>query len=186
MATHLAHEPGLSSEAERERRIARGDAIWRASRQQAFDLDQHGDLLTAILDEIRAAPDLSQRELALIMRRHTLPNGDMLSKDLIIRGYRELCRLEDRDPDPAIFLRLRIKPTRTISGVAPVAVLTELHPCPGECIFCPEPEGMPPLTTFPLARPAPGESFAASEGTAPGTTLGISTGGPRPDSGFPW
>ena len=39
--------------------------------------------------------------------------------------------------------RLRVKPTRTISGVAPVAVLTEPFPCPGECIFCPSIDAMP-------------------------------------------
>jgi elongator complex protein 3 len=31
----------------------------------------------------------------------------------------------------------------TISGVAPVAVLTEPYPCPGTCIFCPEQKEAP-------------------------------------------
>ena len=106
-------------------------------------MEDHGDILTAILDEVRVTPDLTQKELSQIMRRHTLPNGDMLSKDRIIRGYRQLCRREGRSPDVALVRRLRVKPTRTISGVAPVAVLTEPYPCPGECIFCPEPTGMP-------------------------------------------
>ena len=100
-------------------------------------------MLTAILDEVRKSPGLSQEELARIMRSHTLPNGDMLSKDRIIRGYRQLCRHENRSPDPTLVRRFRVKPTRTISGVAPVAVMTEPHPCPGKCIFCPEPAGMP-------------------------------------------
>jgi elongator complex protein 3 len=39
--------------------------------------------------------------------------------------------------------RLRVKPTRTISGVAPVTVLTEPFPCPGECVFCPQVDRMP-------------------------------------------
>jgi len=112
-------------------------------RRHSFDLEQHGDVLTAILDEVRKASDLSQEELSHIMRSHTLPNGDMLSKDRIIKGYRQLCKRENRSPDPAMVHRLRVKPTRTISGVAPVAVLTEPSPCPGECIFCPEPAGMP-------------------------------------------
>ena len=33
---------------------------------------------------------------------------------------------------------LRIKPTRTLSGVAPVAVMTSPYPCPhGKCLPCP-------------------------------------------------
>ncbi len=123
--------------------MARDKERWQKAHRQSFDLDEHGDVLMAILDEVRERPDLSQKELSQIMRSHTLPNGDMLSKDRIIKGYRELCRRENRSPDPALVRRLRVKPTRTISGVAPVAVLTEPHPCPGECIFCPEPAGMP-------------------------------------------
>jgi elongator complex protein 3 len=117
--------------------------VWRKAHRRSFDLEQHEDVLIAILDDVRGKPDLSQRELSKIMRAHTLPNGDMLSKDRLIRGYRELCKREGRAADPQIVRRLRVKPTRTISGVAPVAVLTEPYPCPGECIFCPEPAGMP-------------------------------------------
>ncbi|MEK7311758.1 MAG: tRNA uridine(34) 5-carboxymethylaminomethyl modification radical SAM/GNAT enzyme Elp3, partial [Chloroflexota bacterium] len=39
--------------------------------------------------------------------------------------------------------RLQMKPTRTISGVAPVTVLTKPYPCPGKCIFCPTDVRMP-------------------------------------------
>ena len=38
---------------------------------------------------------------------------------------------------------LRLKPTRTISGVAPITIFTKPYPCPGQCIFCPSQEGMP-------------------------------------------
>jgi elongator complex protein 3 len=128
---------------EAEQTVTRRDEAWRKTHRRSLDLDEHGDILIAILDEVREAPDLSQKELSQILRSHTLPNGDMLSKQRIIEGYRELCRREERSPDPALIRRLRVKPTRTISGVAPVAVLTEPHPCPGACIFCPEPSGMP-------------------------------------------
>jgi elongator complex protein 3 len=36
-----------------------------------------------------------------------------------------------------------MKPRRTLSGVAPVTVLTKPYPCPGECIFCPSDDNMP-------------------------------------------
>ncbi len=44
------------------------------------------------------------------------------------------------EPDERELLRriLRVKPTRTLSGVAPVAVMTSPHPCPhGICLPCP-------------------------------------------------
>ena len=38
---------------------------------------------------------------------------------------------------------MRRKPIRTLSGVAPVTVLTKPYPCPGKCIFCPSDVRMP-------------------------------------------
>jgi len=116
---------------------------WKTAQRAPFDLERHGDVLVAILDEVRAASDLSQKRLMRILRRHPLPEGGMLSKSQILRGYAQLCAREGEEPDRALVRRLRVKPTRTISGVAPVTVLTEPFPCPGECIFCPDVERMP-------------------------------------------
>ncbi len=103
----------------------------------------NGDLLAAILDEVLATPECSHTRLVRILRRHTLQGGKMLSKSQFLEGYAQLCEREGREPDPKIVRLLRVKPTRTISGVAPVAVLTKPAPCPGECIFCPAPDQMP-------------------------------------------
>lgn len=136
--------------------------------KRSFVLEQHEDILLAILDEVRAAPDLSQPKLSKIMRSHPLPDGRMLSKDRIIRGYRALCRRDGLSVDRAMIRRLRVKPTRTISGVAPVAVLTEPHPCPGECIFCPDSAGMPKsyLPDEPGAMRAAAHAFDPYDQTA--------------------
>jgi len=122
---------------------SQNEAEWRKTHRKRFDLEAHEDILVGILEEVQERPELSQKELGQILRRHTLPNGDLLSKDRLIRGYRQLCAREGRSPDIKVVRRLRIKPTRTISGVAPVAVLTKPYPCPGECIFCPDPHEMP-------------------------------------------
>jgi elongator complex protein 3 len=119
------------------------ERTWRAERESPFDLQQHGDLLVAILDEVQAAMEWSQERLMRILRQHPLPGGKTLSKSQLLKGYAQLCALEEQAPDPILVRRLRAKPTRTISGVAPVAVLTEPAPCPGECIFCPTVERMP-------------------------------------------
>jgi elongator complex protein 3 len=112
---------------------------WRAARLTPLDLD----LLAAVLEEVQAAPELSERRLLRILRRHPLPDGNLLSKDQILRGYAQLCRQQGHHPDPRLISRLQAKPVRTISGVAPVTVLTEPAPCPGACIFCPAVAGMP-------------------------------------------
>nr|HID14597.1 tRNA uridine(34) 5-carboxymethylaminomethyl modification radical SAM/GNAT enzyme Elp3 [Anaerolineae bacterium] len=121
----------------------RREAAWRAAHQTPFDLERYEDLLVAILNEVRAAPERSEERLARILRRHPLPDGNLLSKNQILKGYRQLCAREGQSPDPELVQRLRVKPTRTISGVAPVTVLTEPFPCPGECVFCPTVERMP-------------------------------------------
>jgi elongator complex protein 3 len=46
----------------------------------------------------------------------------------------EVCNKEERD---ALLGVLRTKPTRTISGVSVIAVMTEPRPCPGKCTYCP-------------------------------------------------
>jgi elongator complex protein 3 len=120
-----------------------GERARRAAQGASFDLEQHGDLLAAILEELQAAPEVSGGQLTRILRRHPLPDGQMLSKSQLLDGYTQLCELEGQAPDPELVRRLRVKPTRTISGVAPVSVLTEPFPCPGECVFCPEVERMP-------------------------------------------
>jgi len=116
---------------------------WRATHRTPFDLEKHGSLLTAILLEIQATPKPSEKALTRILRSHPLPGGKVLSKSRVLDGYAQWCEREKRAPDPELVRRLRVKPTRTISGVAPVTVLTEPFPCPGECIFCPDVEHMP-------------------------------------------
>jgi elongator complex protein 3 len=116
---------------------------WRAAHRAPFDLERHGELLVAILNEIQAAPDLTPKRLTRILRRHPLPDGHVLAKGQLLKGYTQLCAQQGREPDPGLVRRLQVKPTRTISGVAPVTVLTEPFPCPGECVFCPEIERMP-------------------------------------------
>lgn len=118
-------------------------ASWAAAHRALLDQEQCEPVLRAVLGEIEAAPALNARRLAQILRAHPLPDGGLLAKDQILRGYRQLCRQEGRQPDPELVRRLRVKPTRTISGVAPVTVLTRPQPCPGVCIFCPSVADMP-------------------------------------------
>ena len=66
-----------------------------------------------------------------------------IPKPTLVAGYRHLVAEGDLEPDPLLMKRIRMKPMRTQSGVAPVTVLTAPAGCPGKCIFCPDDWRMP-------------------------------------------
>jgi len=81
-------------------------------------------------------------ELRPALHRHPA-RGTYLSKDFLIAEYRAMTAAGELRADPALLASLRMKPVRTLSGVATVSVLTRPYPCPGECIFCPDDSRMP-------------------------------------------
>jgi elongator complex protein 3 len=81
--------------------------------------------------------------LRTILARYPKEGKGFYSKADLVAGYRHLVEEGDLDPDPMIMERIRMKPMRTASGVAPVTVLTAPAGCPGKCIFCPDDWRMP-------------------------------------------
>ena len=70
-------------------------------------------------------------------------NIGILENSEMIRIYNELvgCGKARRSLD---FERLiRKRSIRTLSGIAPVAVLTKPYPCPGKCVYCPTEKDVP-------------------------------------------
>jgi elongator complex protein 3 len=118
-------------------------AAWEAVHSQPLPLDEHQSDLLVVIREIRAEPRFGVRAYNRILRR-TTPKGQRLyTKDQLVKGYHALVEAGLLTPDEETLRRLRMKPTRTLSGVAPVTVLTGPHPCPGQCIFCPTETRMP-------------------------------------------
>ncbi|MBR58470.1 MAG: tRNA uridine(34) 5-carboxymethylaminomethyl modification radical SAM/GNAT enzyme Elp3 [Myxococcales bacterium] len=101
------------------------------------DYDRYSGLVRAIVHDIAEVDVLDYPRLDVILRRHSLPEGGCFSKRMVLQVYRKLCADGMMELDPTIVEKLQTKKTRTISGVAPVTVLTKPHPCPGKCIFCP-------------------------------------------------
>ncbi len=95
----------------------------------------------ALLREIAAAP-ADDWDLMPLLRRYPRPGGTY-AKSQLLGAYRELVEEGALEQSARVEQRLRGRPVRTISGVAPVAVLTEPYPCPGSCIFCPDQEDAP-------------------------------------------
>lgn len=123
---------------------------WQAKRSD-FDPAAHSVELYAIFQEIIQVPDEEwdlHTSLRPILTRYPKGGKGLYSKANLIAGYRHLVAEGDLDPDPALMGRIRMKPMRTQSGVAPVTVLTAPAGCPGECIFCPDDWRMPKSYLF--------------------------------------
>ncbi len=118
---------------------------WRKKRL-AFEPADHSGNLYAIFQKILAVPDGEwddQQSLRNVLRQFPKDGTGLYSKSNLIAGYRHLLAEGDIEPEPTIMRRIRMKPMRTQSGVAPVTVLTAPAGCPGQCIFCPDDWRMP-------------------------------------------
>jgi len=90
------------------------------------------------LEDVRRGMDVMDA-----VRHHPLSNGGYVSKDMLVAVYRQQVAERGEAEDPAFLARIRMKPVRSLSGVTTITVLTAPHPCPGECIFCPDDARMP-------------------------------------------
>ncbi len=116
-------------------------AEWTAKHDWSVTPAEEAQLLRLItaVAELRAA---RPRDVARLLRRYPRANGQF-SKDQLVTAYRHFCDTGQVAYDAEVLRRLQMKPTRTLSGVATVTVLTKPFPCPGECIFCPTDVRMP-------------------------------------------
>jgi elongator complex protein 3 len=80
--------------------------------------------------KINSPADLmrAKREVAKKYGIKILRNSDILKK---------------ADKNSELYKILRKRAVRTLSGIAPVAVLTKPYPCPGKCVFCPTEKDVP-------------------------------------------
>ena len=133
------------SQAEIPADVIEKSEAWQAKRRD-FDPTADAATLYAIFQAVQAVPDAAWHErnsLQSILVRHPKQGKGLYSKANLIAGYRYLVAEGDLEADPLLEKRIRMKPMRTQSGVAPVTVLTAPAGCPGKCIFCPDDWRMP-------------------------------------------
>lgn len=91
-------------------------------------------------------PDISREIIEALFSRATRPGDVTRIKVEVCRRHgapavpRNSALLAAATPEERVAIRklLLVKPTRTLSGVAPVAVMTSPYPCPhGKCLPCP-------------------------------------------------
>lgn len=116
-----------------------------------------------IFQEILLIPDnkWSYKKFHKILRNHPRDGSGIFSRNNLVEGYRYLSEVAGTEVDQKVLDRIKMRPTRTISGVTPVTVLTKPFPCPGKCIFCPNDVRMPKsyLRDEPGAQRAERNSF---------------------------
>ncbi|MBU4331718.1 tRNA uridine(34) 5-carboxymethylaminomethyl modification radical SAM/GNAT enzyme Elp3 [Patescibacteria group bacterium] len=61
----------------------------------------------------------------------------------LIQAYHKLLKKKKIVKNIQLERLLKKREIRTLSGVAPIAVLTKPYPCPGKCIYCPNEKDMP-------------------------------------------
>ena len=109
-----------------------------------FDYTEHQEVLVRLFQAIEKEPALSVAKLNQFLTKFPKQNGELFRKSDLVMAYRQLAGTQGLQPlDRRLLRQLQMKPTRTISGVAPVTVLTKPFPCPGKCIFCPNDIRMP-------------------------------------------
>lgn len=96
------------------------------------------DLARLILEDVLAGKPVNEA-----IRQHPRPGGGFVGKNALVMAYRMLVERGVWAFDPLMLRRIRMKPSRTLSGVTTVTVLTKPYPCPGKCVFCPTDARMP-------------------------------------------
>jgi elongator complex protein 3 len=114
---------------------------WYAKHDWSVTPDEEAQLLQ-LIESIAALRQPRRKDLERLLRRHPRARGQF-SKDQLVAAYRYFCDSGRLTFDAEVLRRLQMKPTRTLSGVATVTVLTKPFPCPGECLFCPTDVRMP-------------------------------------------
>lgn len=108
-----------------------------------FNPEPYSDQLLSIFDSIQKSQVWDDKTLHKILKKHPKDGSKLFSRDQLLAGYNLLVKQSRLKVNPEIQNRIKMKPIRTISGVATVTVLTKPFPCPGKCIFCPNDVKMP-------------------------------------------
>lgn len=108
-----------------------------------FDASKYEKVLKELLEDIRDQENWNKESLRKLQSEYPKDGKYMFSKNDLLRGYKYLVREGILNKNKKIIRRIRMKPIRTQSGVAPVTVLTKPWPCPGNCIYCPNEPNMP-------------------------------------------
>ncbi len=111
-----------------------------------FQPEEYVPILKSIFHDaylLKEDKKLDIKSMQKVIRRFPKSHGKLFAKYELLKGYNYLIEKGELVKNAEIEFQLRMKPTRSISGVLPLTVLTKPYPCPGKCIFCPNDVRMP-------------------------------------------
>ncbi len=103
-----------------------------------FKPENYKTELSNIFSDIQDSKNWREDTLQQILKKYPKDGNKLFRHDELVNGYEYL-----GIKNILVAERIRLKPTRTNSGVATVTVLSKPFPCPGGCIFCPNDMNMP-------------------------------------------
>ncbi len=119
-------------------------------KHRAVDVNAHRAELQALVEGVIAAgaelgvAPLPPERMDALLRAHPKEGRGFFSRSDLIAAFRCFDAEGEMPIGEARFVELvQRRPVRTQSGVTPLTVLTRPHPCPGQCIFCPNDVRMP-------------------------------------------
>lgn len=117
----------------------------------------HPTLAQETIKEVLLAGPKNASDLDALKRQLAKKfNVSVISHAMLLAAYQRYLQ-ETRIPaDESLLRLLRRRSVRTLSGVAPITVLTKQYPCPGRCVYCPTEARMPKsyLASEPAAQRA--------------------------------
>lgn len=112
-----------------------------------------------MIEDLRIARPTTREELDKLKRSLAKKYGvTVISNRTLLGAYRQFLG-KDAGPEADAFVRLlQRRSIRTMSGVAPITVLTKPYPCPGRCVYCPTERNMP--KSYIASEPAAARALA--------------------------
>lgn len=101
--------------------------------------EQEQEIAEKILQQLLAhGRDFSISEIEDLKNSHTETKKlNSISNMKLLKAYEQLLEQKKIPETPWLKRKLRKRSVRTLSGIAPVTVLTKPFPCPGRCVYCP-------------------------------------------------
>lgn len=113
-----------------------------------FEPQNYKDQLISIITDLQNLQKINEKSLNKLIRKYPRDNMGVFRKDQLIAGIEYIFQNDlidefSKESKEILISKIKMKPTRTISGVTTVTVLTKPFACPGRCIFCPNDVRMP-------------------------------------------
>lgn len=102
------------------------------------------DAARKFIIELSKYNNLTQEKYFILQRKFAKKyKCGLFSKEELNKVYQKLVISGNIENNQTLLSMIRMKNTRSHSGIAVVSVLTKPYPCSGECIYCPTERGVP-------------------------------------------